>query len=89
MMCIDYIPDPDASIYRYSGGGVSTEIKVSNDKVVSEWMKATITMDGNDKAVMVMDGQDEAVHLKRVAMPQYIHRMLETTKIANQNAEKK
>lgn len=89
MMCIDYIPDSDASIYRYSGGGVSTEIKVSNDKVVSEWMKATITMDGNDKAVMICDGQDEAVHLKRVAMPQYIHRMLETTKIANQNAEKK
>ncbi len=80
MVALDYIPDPDRSIYRYSGGGICTEIKAHNDTIEAKWMKATIIMEGNDQAVMHQEGNDHTTRLKRTSMPPYIHRMLATTK---------
>lgn len=80
MMAIDYHPDPNKSIYRYAGSGVSTEITVRGQVMEAKWMGATITMDGNDRAVMRIEGNEKTSRLKRVAMPPYIHRMLATTK---------
>ncbi len=80
MMAIEYVPDPDSTIYRYSGGGISTVITVNNDTITSEWMKATIVMQGKDRAVMRVDGRDEASRLNRIPMPPHIHRMLAATK---------
>ena len=80
MMGIDYNPDPDSTIYRYSGGGISSVISVSNDTIVAKYMKATIVMKGKDHAVMKVDGRDETSRLNRIPMPSYIKRMLATTK---------
>ena len=80
MMAIEYNPDPDSSIYRYSGGGISTVITANNDTVKSEMMKATIVMKGKDHAVMRIDGKDGNCRLNRITMPPHIHRMLATTK---------
>ena len=80
MMAIDYNPDPDSTIYRYSGGGISTEITVNNDTIVSKMMEATIVIKGKDHAVMEVDGREGAARLNRVPMPPYIQRMLATTK---------
>lgn len=80
MMAIDYIPDPDSTIYRYAGGGISTVITTSNDTIKSKLMGATIVMKGKDHAVMKIDGRDETSRLNRVPMPPYIQRMLATTK---------
>ncbi|MBO4607143.1 MAG: M56 family metallopeptidase, partial [Prevotella sp.] len=81
MMAIEYVPDPNSSIYRYSGAGISTVITASNDTIKSEMMKATIVMDGKDHAVMEIDGRDETSRLNRIPMPPHIQRMLATTKI--------
>ncbi len=80
MMAIDYVPDPDPTIYRYSGGGISTEITVNNDTIVDKLMKTTIVMQGKDHAVMRVEGREEKSRLKRISMPQHILRMLATTK---------
>ena len=80
MMAIEYVPDPNSSIYRYSGAGISTVITASNDTIKSEMMKATIVMDGKDHAVMEIDGRDETSRLNRIPMPPHIQRMLATTK---------
>ena len=80
MMAIEFVPDPDSTIYRYSGGGISTVITVNNDTITSEWMKATIVMQGKDRAVMRVDGRDEASRLNRIPMPPHIQRMLAATK---------
>ncbi len=80
MMCIDYNPDPDSTIYRYSGGGISTEITVNNDTIKAKMLKATIVMKGKDHAVMHVDGRDETSRLNRISMPSRIKRMLATTK---------
>lgn len=84
MMAIDYIPDPNASVYRYSGGGVSAEITMDNGKIVAKFMGATIVMEDNNHAVMHQEGNDKSTRLKRVDMPPYIQRMLETTKVEAQ-----
>lgn len=82
MMGIDYYPDPDSKIYRYSGGGISTEITVDNDTLKAKLMKATIVMQGKDHAVMRTDGTDETTfRLNRIPMPPHIQRMLATTKL--------
>ena len=81
MMAIEYVPDPDSTIYRYSGGGVSTEITVNNDTIKSKMMEATIVMQGKDHAVMRVDGRDETSRLNRIPMPPRIQRMLATTQI--------
>ena len=81
MMAIEYVPDPDSTIYRYSGGGVSTEITVNNDTIKSKMMEATIVMQGKDHAVMRVDGRDETSRLNRIPMPPRIRRMLATTQI--------
>ena len=81
LMGIDYVPDPDTSIYRYSGGGVSSEIILHNDTIEARGMKATIVLQGADRAVMQLEGNDKSTRLSRVAMPAYIHRMLATTKV--------
>ena len=82
MMGIDYYPDPDSKIYRYSGGGISTEITVNNDTIKAKLMKATIVMQGKDHAVMRTDGTDETTfRLNRIPMPPHIQRMLATTKL--------
>ncbi len=80
MMAIEYVPDPNSSIYRYSGAGISTVITVDNDTIKSKLMKATIVMDGKDHAVMKIDGRDETSRLNRIPMPPHIQRMLATTK---------
>ena len=80
MMVIEYYPDPNASIYRFSGDGISTVITVNNDTIKSKLMKATIVMEGKDHAVMRTDGKDETTRLNRIPMPPYIQRMLATTK---------
>ena len=82
LMGIDYVPDPDTSIYRYSGGGVSSEIILHNDTIEARGMKATIVLQGADRAVMQLEGNDKSTRLNRVPMPAYIHRMLATTKVA-------
>ena len=81
MMAIEYVPDPNSSIYRYSGAGISTVITVDNDTIKSKLMKATIVMDGKDHAVMKIEGRDETSRLNRIPMPPHIQRMLATTKI--------
>ena len=81
MMVIEYVPDPDKDIYRYSGFGISTEITENNDTIKSKMMKATIVMQGKDNAVMKIDDRDEASRLNRISMPPYIRRMLATTKL--------
>ena len=80
MMVIDYYPDPDSTIYRYSGGGISTTITSNNDTIKAKLMKATIVMEGKDHAVMKIDGKDETTRLNRISMPRHIQRMLTTTK---------
>ena len=80
MMAIEYFPDPNPNIYRYSGDGISTVITASNDTIKSEMMKATIVMKGKDHAVMQIEGMDETSRLNRIPMPTYIQRMLTTTK---------
>ena len=80
MMCIDYNPDPDSTIYRYSGGGISSVIAANNDTIVAKYMKATIVMKGKEHAVMQIDGRKETSRLNRIQMPAYIQRMLATTK---------
>ena len=80
MMAIEYVPDPDSTIYRYSGGGISTEITVNNDTINSKMMKATIVMKGNDHAVMQIDDGGYTTRLSRIPMPSHIRRMLATTK---------
>jgi len=80
MMAIEYVPDPNTSIYRYFGNGISTEITTSNDTIKTKMMKATIVMEGKDRAVMRIDGNDETARLNRIPMPPYIQRMLATTK---------
>ncbi|MBO4819868.1 MAG: hypothetical protein J5548_00170 [Prevotella sp.] len=81
MMGIEYVPDPDSTIYRYSGSGISTVITVNNDTITSKWMKATIVMQGKDHAVMRIDDMDETSRLNRIPMPPHIRRMLATTKM--------
>ncbi len=80
MMLIDYVPDPDSTIYRYSGSGICTEITVNNDTIEGKMMKATIVMEGKDHAVMKIDGWDGTTRLNRISMPSHIQRMLATTK---------
>ena len=80
MMAIEYVPDPNSSIYRFSGGGISTEISASNGTIKSKMMKATIVMRGKDHAVMEIEDRDETSRLNRIPMPPYIQRMLATTK---------
>ena len=82
LMGIDYVPDPDTSIYRYSGGGVSSEIILHNDTIEARGMKATIVLQGANRAVMQLEGNDKSTRLNRVPMPAYIHRMLATTKVS-------
>lgn len=81
MMGIEYVPDPDSTIYRYSGSGISTVITVNNDTITSKWMKATIVMQGKNHAVMRIDDMDETSRLNRIPMPPHIRRMLATTKM--------
>ena len=80
MMVIEYVPDPNSKIYRFSGAGISTEITGNNDSIKVKWMKATIVMKGKDHAVMQIDGMDETARLNRISMPPHIKRMLATTK---------
>lgn len=80
MMAIDYAPDPDSTIYRYSGGGISSVITVNNDTIEAKYIEATIVMKGNDHAVMKVEGRDETSRLNRIPMPPHIQRMLATTK---------
>ena len=80
MMAIDYVPDPDSTIYRYSGGGISSVITVNNDTIKAKYIEATIVMKGNDHAVMKVEGRDETSRLNRIPMPPHIQRMLATTK---------
>ena len=80
MMAIEYVPDPESSIYRYSGAGFSTVITVDNDTIKSKLMDATIVMKGKDHAVMQIEGRDEISRLNRITMPPHIQRMLAATK---------
>ena len=80
MMAIDYVPDPDPTIYRYSGGGISSVITVNNDTIEAKYIEATIVMKGNDHAVMKVEGRDETSRMNRIPMPPHIQRMLATTK---------
>ena len=80
MMVIEYYPNPNTSIYRYSGAGISTVVTINNNTIKSKLMKATIVMEGKDHAVMRIDGKDEATRLNRISMPPHIQRMLATTK---------
>ena len=81
LMGIDYVPDPDTSLFRYSGSGISTEIIVHNDTIVAKMMKATIVMENDKSAVMHYEGNDKPIKLTRVPMPQHIRRMLATTQV--------
>ena len=80
MMAIEYVPDSDSTIYRYSGSGISTVITGNNDTITSKWMKATIVMQGKNHAVMRIDDMDETSRLNRIPMPPHLRRMLATTK---------
>lgn len=84
LMAIEYAPDPDESIYRYSGGGFSCVITTDGKRAEAKYMNATIVMQDNDHAVMHVEGHDKDTRLRRVTMPPYIHRMLATTKVGGQ-----